>query len=281
VAVDLARQIFSELAGRSVLLVGAGEMAEAAARNLEKAGARITLLSRTRARADDLARELGGAAVRGLHELDAALIEADIVLSSTSSPGYVLTREHVRKAQKARRHRSLFLIDIAVPRDVEPSVHELDEVYLYDVDDLSQLVAASLESRAGEVQKADAIVERELEAFGQRARGKSAGPTIAALRERVRGALEEELARSLAGKLRHLPEADRKALGVMLDSAVNRVLHEPSMRLKRHAAEGSADALVSALGELFALDAPSDGDRSACEGESLPPPEMVTARVGS
>jgi len=260
VAVEYAKQVFSELRGCRVLVLGAGEMAEAAARILEKQGATLTLVNRSRERAEALAKDLS-AVVRPWSELEAALGTSDIVLSSTASPTPVLTRDLVRRVQKARRHRSLFLIDIAVPRDIEASANELDNVYLYNVDDLSQIVAETLETRASEVDKAEVILRRELEGFLAKGRERSAAPTIQALRARVTRAAQAELERSLSGKLRHLGQPERDALRVMLDACVNRILHEPSTRLRQLATEGRADEVAEVITELFGLDdAPGDVD---------------------
>src|SRR5690606_32487249 len=155
-----ATQIFGELAGHRVLLVGAGEMAEAASRSLVSRGATLVVVNRSAERAARLAREVGGEA-RAWAELGASLVDADIVVSSTASTEPGLTYDAVKATRRARRRRSLFLIDIAVPRDVDPRVNELDDVYLYDVDDLSQIVARSLEGRAGETTKVERIVDAE------------------------------------------------------------------------------------------------------------------------
>ncbi|HEY4122838.1 MAG TPA: glutamyl-tRNA reductase [Byssovorax sp.] len=252
VAVDLARQIFGELDGRVALLVGAGEMAEAAAKLLVKAGARLIVVNRSPERAANLAREVGGDP-RVWAELERSIVEADIVVSSTSSPGYVVTRELVKGARKARRGRSLFLIDIAVPRDVEPAVNELDNVYLYDVDDLSQIVAQSLDGRASEAARAAAIVDEEAKGFEAWTLEQSMTPVIVGLRARTRAVLAAEVERSLSGKLRHLGQLEREALGLLVDAATNKLLHAPVTRLRAAAAEDRATDLVEALRDLFDL----------------------------
>ena len=252
VAVDLARQIFGELDGRVALLVGAGEMAEAAAKLLVKAGARLIVVNRSPERAAALARDVGGDP-RVWAELERSIVEADIVVSSTSSPGYVITHDLVKGVRKSRRGRSLFLIDIAVPRDVEPAVNELDNVYLYDVDDLSQIVAQSLDGRASEAARAAAIVDEEAKGFEAWTLEQSMTPVIVGLRARTRAVLAAEVERSLSGKLRHLGQVEREALGVLIDAATNKLLHAPVTRLRAAAAEDRAADLVEALRDLFDL----------------------------
>ncbi|AUX21010.1 glutamyl-tRNA reductase [Sorangium cellulosum] len=259
VAIDLARQIFDDLAGRTALLVGAGEMAEAASKLLVRAGARLVVVNRSPERAAALAREVGGVP-RPWAELERAVIDADIVISSTASPSYVLTLDLVRRARKARRGRSLFLIDIAVPRDIDPAVNKLDNVYLYDVDDLSQIVAQSVEGRAAEAARAEAIVADEAQAFEAWTLERALTPTIVGLRTRTRSILAAEVERSLAGKLRHLGPAERQALAMMIDAATNKLLHVPTTRLRAMASDPRVAEHVDSLRELFDIDgAQADG----------------------
>lgn len=268
VAVELAQQIFEELRGRVTLLVGAGEMAEAASRLLARAGARLIIVNRSAERAAALSRELGTGEPRGFGELERSLVEADIVVSSTSSPGYVITRDLVKSASRSRRGRSLFFIDIAVPRDVDPAVNKLDNVFLYDVDDLSQIVSESLQGRASEATRAEVIVDEEASGFEAWTRERELTPTIVGLRARTRALLASELERSLSGKLKHLTTADREALGVMLDAATNKLLHTPVTRLRALANDPRSGDYVEAVRELFDLpelrtDAPEEPDADA------------------
>lgn len=271
VAIDLARQIFTELTGHTALLIGAGEMAEAASKLLVRAGARLVVVNRSPERAAALAREVGGEP-RPWAELERAVVEADIVVSSTSSPSYVVTLDLVRRARKARRGRSLFLIDIAVPRDIDPAVNKLDNVYLYDVDDLSQIVAQSVEGRAVEAARAEAIVVDEAQAFEAWTLERALTPTIVGLRARTRSILAAEVERSLCGKLRHLGPAERQALALMVEAATNKLLHVPTTRLRAMAADPRVAEHVDSLRELFDIDgAPVDADggvaRALAEGE--------------
>jgi glutamyl-tRNA reductase len=252
VAIDLAQQIFGTLANRVVLLVGAGEMAEAAAQALEHAGARLVVVNRSYERGIELVQRVGGSP-RPWAELDAAVLEADVVISSTSSRGFVLTRDLVGRAVRQRRGRALFLIDIAVPRDVDPEVNHLDNVFLYDVDDLEGIVRETRKGRAAEAQKAESIVAEEVRALDAWVEARGVTPTIVALRTKARATLQAELDRSLAGRLRHLNETDRAALNAMLDAAVNKLLHAPTTHLRKAAAEPRGEQLAQTLRELFEL----------------------------
>ncbi|APR85343.1 Glutamyl-tRNA reductase [Minicystis rosea] len=255
VAVELARQqVFGDLEGRTTVLIGAGEMAEAAAKLLVKAGGRLVIVNRSLDRAEALAQEVGGVP-RPWSELERSIIEADIVVSSTSSPGYVITEAMLKNVRKARKGRSLFLIDIAVPRDIDPAVNQLDNVYLYDVDDLSQIVAESLEGRASEAERAAAIAEEEAQSFEAWTQEQALTPAIVALRARTRSVLGAELDRSLHGKLRHLGAAEREALEIMLDAATNKLLHGPVARLRELATDPMGQDYLEAIRDLFALDA--------------------------
>jgi glutamyl-tRNA reductase len=254
VAVDLARQILGDLGHATVMLLGAGEMAEAAARLLVKEGSKLVVVNRSPERGQELATTHGGEAL-AWDNLEHALVKADVVIASTAAKAFVVTREMAERATKARRGRSLFFIDIAVPRDVEPSVNDLDNVYLYDIDNLSQIVADSMRGRLSETDRAEALVARELEAFEAWTETLELQDTIVALRTKTKAVVMGEVERSLAGKLKHLPPADRDALQTMVDAAVNKLLHEPVTRLKAAAGDPRGDDLVSALSELFDLEA--------------------------
>lgn len=276
VAVDLALQIFGDLRGKTALMVGAGEMAESAAKLVVKEGARLLVVNRSPERAARLAAEVGGEP-REWGELNWCLIESDIVVSSTSSPAFVITLDAMKTAKKARRGRSLFLIDIAVPRDIDPAVASLDGVYRYDIDDLEQIVADSITSRAAEADKAEQIVMSEVRAFEARATELSMNPVIVGLRARVRASLTSELERSLAGKLKHLGPAEREALSVMVDAATNRICHRPSARLRALASEPRGLDAVETLTDLFDLPESlgevdlDSGDETSPQAQTRPP----------
>jgi glutamyl-tRNA reductase len=251
VAVDLARKIFGDLSDHSVLLIGAGEMAEAAAKSLGKGARSIRVCNRSFDKAAHLAGMFGGSAAP-LDALEEELTIADVVVASSGSPTFVVTRDMVKRAMKVRKGRTLFFIDIAVPRNVEPSVHKIDNVYVYNVDDLEHQVAEGLKARQAEAASAEVIVAEELREFEEWSRGLNVQPTVVALRAKTRAVLMAELDRSLGGRLKHLPDGDRAALTQMMDSAVNKLLHAPTTRLKASAADGTAD-FVSALKHLFDL----------------------------
>jgi glutamyl-tRNA reductase len=278
VAVDLARKIFGDLSDHAVLLIGAGEMAEAAVKALAKVnatgGARsIRVCNRSFDKAAHLAGMFGGSAAP-LDALESELMIADVVVASSGSPTFVVTREMVKRVMKARKGRTLFFIDIAVPRNVEPAVHKLENVYVYNVDDLEHQVAEGLKARQAEAASAETIVAEELREFEEWTRGLNVQPTVVALRAKTRAVLMAELDRSLGGRLKHLAEGDRAALTQMMESAVNKLLHAPTTRLKASAiGEGTAD-FVQALKHLFDLpdhhvDPRKEGPRT--EGRSMPP----------
>jgi glutamyl-tRNA reductase len=266
VAVDLAKRIFGDLGSSTVLLVGAGEMAEQAAKSLGKAAKSIRVCNRSFERAATLAATFGGTAAP-LDQLEAELVISDVVVASTSSKTFVITRDLVKRVMKQRKGKTLFLIDIAVPRNIEPDVHRLDNVYVYNVDDLEAEVAENMKARHAEVALAEAIVDAELTDWASWARGLNVNPTVVALRAKTRGVLVAELERSLGTRLKHLTEGDRAALAQMVESATNKLLHAPTTRLKHAASSSDAGDLVHAVHHLFDLPAlaesPDERDRDS------------------
>lgn len=253
VAVDLAKRIFGDLSERTVLLVGAGEMAEAAAKSLGQQARAVRICNRSFERAANLASHFNATAAP-IDQLESELVMSDVVVTSTSSKSFVITRDLVKRVMKQRKGRTLFFIDIAVPRNVDPAIHEhIDNAYVYDVDDLQSEVAENMKSRQGEVAAAEKIVEAELGQWLQWARGLNVNPTIVALRAKTRGVLVAELERSLATRLKHLGEADRAALTQMIESATNKLLHAPTTRLKQAAGASDGNDLVRAAQHLFDL----------------------------
>jgi glutamyl-tRNA reductase len=253
VAVDLARRIFGDLSKHLVLLLGAGEMAEAAARSLGKGARGLVICNRSFDRAAALAGQMHASAVPW-DQLEQELVQADVVVASTASRTPVVTRDMVKRAMKARKGRTLFFVDIAVPRNVEPAVHGIDNVYVFNVDDLEQEVARGLEARHAELAAAEKIVADEVAEFLAWTRGLEVQPTVVAMRTKARAVLLAELERSLAGRLKHLGEADRAALTQMMESAVAKLLHAPTTKLKARAADGDdAGELAAAVRFLFDL----------------------------
>jgi glutamyl-tRNA reductase len=252
VAVELARKIFGELRDRSVLLVGAGKMSELAARQMVKDGARAAVLGgRTLERAEELAAALGGRAAP-LEALRSEMERVDVVISGTGAPGLVVRREDVEAAQAARRLRPLFLIDIAVPRDIEPAVREVKGVFLYDLDDLRSVADANLRERRKEAASAEAILEQEIRAFLEWRQSLDVVPLLVELRGRadeIRRA-EVEKARRRLGTL--TPEQE-KALDAMTSGIVNKLLHSPTVELKKMATNRHHTEHVGLIRKLFGL----------------------------
>lgn len=268
VAVDLAREIFSQLAGHKVVLVGTGEMATLVATLLGKAGAHVMVVGRTLERAREVAQRLG-AEPRSWDDFPALLVEADIVVSSTSASGHVVTLDQFAHARRQRHGRNLFMVDLAVPRDIDPRIADLDGVFLYNVDDLSQVADAALADRHREADKAIAIVTEETEHFLRRAHAERITPTLVALRDRFRATLEAELERSLRGQ-RNLDEKQKESLHKALAAAVEKTLHAPTERLRTWAKDDSfgnwhTDLLLAAIEELFELHAPQAQESAANE----------------
>ena len=251
-AVDLAAQIFGELQGRSVLVVGAGKMGDLSARHLRAAGVdRLFVVNRTRARSDELAARLGGVA-HDWTELDRLLAEVDIVICSTGASEPVLRRDQMRKVMRVRRGRWLFVIDIAVPRDVESEVGKIENVYLYDVDALDSVVRSNLDGRSKEAVLAEEMVSGEVDRFHAAERTQGVVPTIKALRARFHEVAVAEVER-VAGRAES--DKDRELLRQLAESIVNKLLHEPTVALKREAAEADAAVLVEAVSRLYRLPA--------------------------
>ena len=257
-AATLAQQVFDELRGRRALLVGAGKVGELTARNLASRGASIAYVaSRTPERASDLAARFGGEAL-ALEEIRSVLGNVDVVVSCTSAPGLVLRREDVAAATRSRRGRPLFLIDIAVPRDLDPGIRELEGCYLYDIDDLEAVVADTLAGRRREAVRAETIVAEEAERFRDWQATRDVVPAIASLRAHAESIRTAELAKA-EGRLGALSESERRAVESVTSQIVNKLLHLPTVRLKQAAAAADGPLYVDTLRHLFGLG--DDGSR--------------------
>jgi glutamyl-tRNA reductase len=234
-AAALAAQVFGDLEGSRVAIVGAGKIGSRAARRLTKRGASLSFVAnRTEERARKLAAELGGATVP-LERLVDAIQDADIVVSSTSSPAFVLTKDSLSRALPARKGRPLLLIDLAVPRDLDPAINDLSDCYLYDIDDLEAVVHDAARGRESEFAKAEAIAVDEAARFREWLAIRDVAPTIASLRERAEAIRRSELAKASA-RLAGLSEPERNAVESLTSQIVNKLLHEPIVRLKETAA---------------------------------------------
>jgi glutamyl-tRNA reductase len=263
IACELAKSIFGELTGRRVVLVGAGEMSEAAAKALAQQGTLLTVVNRNQERARAVAATCGGEA-RDFDKLSHELVAADVVITSTSSPNYVITRELMQGVVKARRHRPLFLIDIAVPRDVDPRVENMDNVFLFDVDDLEEVANQNIAARKREAEQAERIVDEEVSAFENWQRSLDLTPTLAALRERVRSVVRGELERTLP-RLKNVSEAEKKSLDAMAEAIVNKLLHRPLTELKKSQGEPDGAQLIESITRLFELSPTAPADNAAPE----------------
>jgi len=251
-AVELARRIFDALDGRSVLLVGAGEMGELAARHFQDHGTLpVYVANRTASRAQELARDLAGTAVP-FDDLFSVMAQVDIVITSTAAPEPIVTSADVAAALHARRGRPLFFIDIAVPRNVEPAVNDLDNVFVYDVDALRSVVDANLRERQREAQRAESLVEREVAKFADRLRSLEVVPTIVSLREKLEEIRKAELARTLT-RLPAADEATRQALEALSQGIVNKILHAPTVKLRDSSKAGHGHRWIEVISELFGL----------------------------
>lgn len=254
-AVELARKLFETLRGRVVMAIGAGETAKLTVRHLSAAGVgRIYIANRTVERARRLAAEVGGIPLL-LSEVPARLPEVDVVISSTGAPQPVIRKEDVQRALRARRGRPIFLFDIAVPRDVDPAVAELEGAYLYDIDDLEQVVAANREERAREARRAERILEEELARFRAWLAAQEVVPTIRLLREKAEDIRQAELHKALQ-RLPSLDPHQRRVVEAMSVAIVNKLLNDPTQRLKELAEAGQADGAARLVSLLFRLDAP-------------------------
>jgi glutamyl-tRNA reductase len=247
-AAALAEQVFGDLRGRRILLIGAGKVGELAARSFRSRGAEIAFVAnRTLDRAAELADRSGGAALP-LERVEEELVRADVVLSSTSSPGWILDREAVARVVPARRGRPLFLIDLAVPRDLDPAIHELDGCYLYDIDDLEAVVAETLAGRRREAERAEAIVAAEAGRFREWQAARDVVPAIASLRARAEEIRAAELRRA------KLSESERRAAESVTAAVLNKLLHLPTIRMKEAAAAADGVIYADAVRHLFGLE---------------------------
>jgi glutamyl-tRNA reductase len=247
-AAALAEQVFGELAGRKILVIGAGKVGDLAARNLLSRGAEIAwIANRSADRATGLAQRIGGEPLP-LDDLDRQLVDADVVVSSTSASDWILERAQVERAMRRRRGRPLFFIDLAVPRDLDPSIHELDGCYLYDIDDLEAVVAETLAGRRREAERAETIVATEAERFREWQASLDVLPAITSLRARAEEIRAAELERA------KLTGAERRAAESVTAAVLNKLLHLPTIRMKQAAAAADGVIYADAVRHLFGLE---------------------------
>jgi glutamyl-tRNA reductase len=278
VAVELARRVFGELTGKMVVVVGAGKMSDLAARHLRGDGAGgILVTNRSAEAAHELAARVQGTA-RPWQELASTLAMADVVISSTGATEPILTRKLIKGAMKARRQRPLVVIDIAVPRDAEPAVGEIDGVYLFDMDDLERVVAENRKLRAREAEEAARIVDEEAARFERWLRTQTVVPTIRALRDHFTAVARAEADRAIAAaQARGGTEAQAEAIRRTAELIVAKLLHGPMTALKSEQAEGDVDALVTAARRLFSL---AEAEESGAQEAAAPQAGASAAAVG-
>jgi glutamyl-tRNA reductase len=251
-AVELAKKIFGALERKTVLLIGAGEMCELAARHLVSVGAeKVLVTNRTHERAVALAREFKGEPIP-FDDISQGLRRADIVISSTGSPHHILTHDQVAKVLRDRKQKPIFFIDIAVPRDIDPSVNDIENAYLYNMDDLQQVVNQNIQDRELEARKAEAIVEEEVAKFVHWYRTLDMTPTIVALRKKFEEIRKKELEKTLSLHP-NLSEKEKKSLEALTSAIINKILHEPLTLLKQGQENGAAELYLDTLQTLFGL----------------------------
>lgn len=252
-AVELAKKIFQDLGAKAVLIVGAGEMSELTARHFMHQGVtHLLVANRTPERAQQLATQMGGQ-VMPWADLATSLSKADIVVSSTGSPECIVRKGDVQSAMRLRKHRPMFFIDIAVPRDIDPQINDLDGVYLYDIDDLQHVVEENLRARESEAAQGELIIAREVEQVLGWLDEQEVVPAVVRLRKKAEAIRNEELAK-LFSRLGPISDTDRMAIEAMASSIVNKLLHAPTVRVKQQSQSKGGAQYLQALRELFGLD---------------------------
>lgn len=266
-AVELAKKIFSNLEEKTVLLVGAGEMAKLAARHLIAQGVRhVRITTRTPQHAIDLAAKFGGTPVP-FDQFKDEMASADIVLVSTGAAHYLIGADDVHRAVKERMNRPMFLIDISVPRNIDPAVRHVDNAFLFDIDDLTHRVEQNRAERLQEAEKAERMVVEEVGMLREWMKSLEVTPTIVALRSRVDEIKRAEVEKAL-GRLAHLSPQDRELVEGMASSIVNKLIHSTMVTLKSEVNSSSGAAFVEAARRFFNLDAPSSSGRSGEDDSS-------------
>jgi glutamyl-tRNA reductase len=253
VAVELAREIFGSLAGKKVLIVGAGKMSELAARYLHRSGAdQIFVTNRTHDRAVEMAELFRGSVVE-YNRFQFKLPEIDIVITSSGAPHFILYKEEMKQVIHARRNRPMFLIDIAVPRNIEPSVNELDNVFLYDMDDLQKVVEDNRQGRRKHAEQAEQIIAEEVERMVARLKTREVTPTIVRLQEQLEQVRLAELER-IRGKLGPMTPAQEEALEALTRGIIAKIAHAPIAELRKRAAEPDGIQTVELIRRVFRIE---------------------------
>ncbi|MBS3756822.1 MAG: glutamyl-tRNA reductase [Desulfobacterales bacterium] len=253
-AVELARKIFGQLENKAVLLVGAGEMAELAVEHLNRSRATgpLYVANRTFSVGVDLANRFDGKAI-SFEEIGETLKSADIIISSTGAADYVITKSQIRPVMRQRRHRPLFFIDIAVPRDIDPAINRIDNAYVYDIDDLQDVIEENIESRKSESIKAERIIDEAVVRFGQWYESLDAVPTIKDLRGKLSAIADAELKKTLHS-MDHLSQEDVKALERMNEAIIKKMLHDPMRFLKNPGLHRDKSLYIDLTRKIFNLE---------------------------
>ena len=251
-AVELARDIFGSLSNKKVMLIGAGKMSELAARHLFRSGAsNIFVTNRTRSRAEQVAELVNGRIIEYANFLK-KLPEIDIVITSSGATGYVLQKDDMRRVIEARRNRPMFLIDIAVPRNIEPSVNEIDNLFVYDIDDLQKIVDKNLRGRMDEAAEADKIVTEEVERLETHLKTRQVVPVIVNLQDRLEQLRSAEVER-VRGKLGPLTQQQEDALEALTRGIINKIAHGPIAELRKNAGSDTGLTITEAVRRIFRL----------------------------
>jgi glutamyl-tRNA reductase len=266
-AVQLSKQIFGSLSGRRAMVLGAGEMAELALECLAAEGVRTAIVAnRTYERATEVAARHGATAMH-YDDCWTQLAQVDLLLCSTAAPHPIVLTDHIRPSLDARGDRPLCVLDIALPRDVDPAVGELDNVFLYNIDDLQAVIASSLERRRSNLPTAEQLIASETERYWEWLAGLEAVPVVTQFRSRMEQLREQEVAEALK-KLQHLTVEDREAIERLSRAMMNKFMHEPSVRLKAAAANGRGLGIVDAARYLFGLESGKQSETSGAGPES-------------
>ncbi|MFC5700534.1 glutamyl-tRNA reductase [Cohnella faecalis] len=275
-AVELGKRIFGRFDDKTVMILGAGKMSELTAQHLHANGAKkVLVVNRTVARAEELAVKFQGTAL-GLEEALDRLNETDIIISSTGAQRFVLDRKTVEAAMARRKKKPLFLIDIAVPRDIDPACGDIPNVFLYDIDDLEGIVETNLSQRRKEASIIEDMIVVEQEAYRQWFATLGVSPLIRALQEKA-AAVHENTMESLFRKLPELDERQAKVIRKLTKSIVTQVIHDPILRIKELAAEKRGDEAMSLFVDLFSLEEDVDRLRTEAKAEELARKESVVA----
>lgn len=252
-AIELGKKIFGSFHDKQVLILGAGKMSELTAKHLNANGVnKVCVVNRTLERARTLAEKFNGNAIT-MEQLPQALLTADIVISSTGATGYVLTKEQLAPIIKKRKHRPLFMIDIAVPRDLDPALHELDNVYLYDIDDLQGIVASNMAERQQAAEAIRKMICEEIVSFTSWLQTLGVVPLIAAVREKA-FAIHKDAMTKIENKLPNLTERELHIIHKHTRGIINQLLHDPVVRLKELAVQKSGDEVLELFSTIFALE---------------------------